>query len=57
MIRTMYETMIAIYDATSEINGAIKDLKESGIINDITSAVKETTKAIRETIQMKSSHE
>jgi hypothetical protein len=35
----MYETIIAINDTTGEINGAIKDLKESGIINDITSAV------------------
>ena len=35
IIRTIYETMIAISNTTSEINDAVKDLEERGIINDI----------------------
>ena len=44
--------MIAINETTSEINNAIQDLKKSGIINNIASTVEETTKTIRETIQI-----
>ena len=52
IVQAILETTIAIRDIANEVNLTVKDLKERGTIEDIASAVVETTNTTRNTIEI-----
>jgi len=52
IVRTILETTVAIRDTANEINYAVKDLKERGVIRDTTSAIVDTSNAALNTVDI-----